>query len=691
MPNSRPFSPPQEGLTYKEYLKKVRDKIKSQCTNRPLKHFGADYACVKAIAQAAINVELFTIPLYMTAAYSVQGTHQINKGNDLYEGRQWPGSAPAVGKKLTVNEQVFNKVYSVFIEEMLHLQLASNMASKLGFTPDFTSGALQTPHHGWHCYGKKAKYIPHLLELKDWHGSDLKLKAVELLPMNEKQVELFLAIEEKASLALKNLTNKKIPRPDGIGKVYKYFEPAPFDWFTPSMDESDLPLFGSIGHLYLCYWSYLEIEYSDGSTLLEKLTTPVQVDKFNNVSKRPKAQYPGIAATIPSSSSPASLDDLKSDLMNNIDAITDQGEGGPVVSTIMDVWGDRPWAKSYRQITKGDIEEKFQPSKEALKKDYPGYNDKGVKTKISGSAQARSDAGDKDHHELFLEVKKLILENPSSYVTWDKWHKNSKNKWTPSMLGKDRESKYKLPSTNDIAGALNRLNDNKHYKIFSRSAVGAIKGITTQLNRCWSNPSVFFPGPAMTGSGDRVSICWAVTGKAPDLSKEIKSQKKGNELYHACQGMHWNDPKSSSSVKHCASELAYHTCRGSNECKTQGGCGFVQEVNGGGNCAHFAATGIKSATGDNHCAQLGGCAVPISASQLFPTKGDKKGGMQLYSFGPKPKFKAIKTGDETIQYKFGHSVYDMAWEAYCKANGLKKKDHPTPKPSDIRLALPPST
>jgi len=47
-----------------------------------------DIAAISAIAQAAIDVELFTIPLYMTSLYSIQGMHQItSQGNDFYKGR----------------------------------------------------------------------------------------------------------------------------------------------------------------------------------------------------------------------------------------------------------------------------------------------------------------------------------------------------------------------------------------------------------------------------------------------------------------------------------------------------------------------------------------------------------------------------------------------------------------------------
>ena len=55
---------------------------------RPASNKFTDIAALKAIAQAAIDVELFTIPLYMTSLYSIEGMHQINgAGNELYLGR----------------------------------------------------------------------------------------------------------------------------------------------------------------------------------------------------------------------------------------------------------------------------------------------------------------------------------------------------------------------------------------------------------------------------------------------------------------------------------------------------------------------------------------------------------------------------------------------------------------------------
>jgi hypothetical protein len=54
-----------------------------------------DIAAISAIAQAAIDVELFTIPLYMTSLYSIQGMHQItSQGNDFYKADCGPDPPP---------------------------------------------------------------------------------------------------------------------------------------------------------------------------------------------------------------------------------------------------------------------------------------------------------------------------------------------------------------------------------------------------------------------------------------------------------------------------------------------------------------------------------------------------------------------------------------------------------------------
>jgi len=136
----------------------------------------------------------------------------------------------------------------------------------------------------------------------------------------------------------------------------------------------------------------------------------------------------------------------------------------------------------------------------------------------------------------------------------------------------------------------------------------------------------------------------------------------------------------------------FHTCRGSNNCHAQGGCGFVQPVGGGGNCGSAVVTrggveggvgggcglppqNLYSAPSDNKCSGFGGCAVPISASQVLPNAGR----MQLYDFVPddsgKGGWMSVAFGDPMI-YQRGEKVHDVAYRAYQAVMAHRGKPAP---------------
>lgn len=54
----------QQKLAHAKYLERIKNENETKCTSRDLCFLDANFTCVQAIAQAAINVELFTIPLY---------------------------------------------------------------------------------------------------------------------------------------------------------------------------------------------------------------------------------------------------------------------------------------------------------------------------------------------------------------------------------------------------------------------------------------------------------------------------------------------------------------------------------------------------------------------------------------------------------------------------------------------------
>jgi len=663
--------------------------------NRDLQYLETDKAAVRAIAQAAINVELFTIPLYMVALYSIQGTHPINtKGIKYYQGRVWPGSATTANPD-TANKKAFNIVFSVFVQEMLHVQMAANLAKAIGVQPCFTSPLLQKKDHGWICYGDDKTVIPHIINLKDTQKyNNVKVK---LDSLNKVQIELLLAIEEDEKEARRNI----FP-----GKEKGYFPEVPFQDWTPDKTEVDLPMFGTIGWLYECYACYLRIEYSDGKTLWEKIYNPtvsLQRDMFNCTNSgrgHPAKEFPGFKPAIEQKDTSVAFDEA----IDMMSAITDQGEG----STISDKNAVRlaRWKKNPPSLQATEhVEEKYRPSKDALEQDYPAYTDTG-KPARSRDAKARYANSAVSHYERFQEVQKLLTNSVfCQVITWDTWHKNPQNSWTAQMLKtKDynpQTAPKNIPTPEEVAAALNRLKQNDsqgdNYKLVSQAAVGAIAGITTVLNDYWENRTQDFPYPSMVGSGDRVSICWAIFGKVPDLSLGIGTQDP-NKLYHACQGLDIEKPTDEGE----APVEVFHSCRGSNECKAQGGCGFAQLDDGGGSCSAMRVAqptipihkggeilcgGSKnySSPADNKCKTCGGCAVPISASQLFP----KGGKMIIYNFDDTGSTPA-PIGE--MPFQLGDNVYDKAWDAYCKVMQARGQT-PGPKPtaSDLRVAFPPST
>lgn len=652
-----------------------------------------DIAAISAIAQAAVDVELFTIPLYMTSLYSIQGMHQItSQGNDFYKGRLWPGPAPSANPQ-TANEKAFNIIFSVFIQEMLHLQLASNIATAIGVTPTYTGAPLQSADHGWICYGPHLTVIPYIIDLQD--TKDHKDVVVNLGPVSKDQLKLFLAIEEPEKVADKYIDPTKIG---------KYFPKAPFaDWKSGQ----PLPMFGTIGYMYQCYKDYLEIEYSDGSTLWEALYAAGQKkgaqqnDMFNNfvAHGHPMREFMGFESTV----ALTYPDIAKQQIVQMMNAITDQGEGATLKFRLLQ-------AQALHLLQA--VAPSYQSSQPALESDYPSFSDTGV-LEPSADAKARYENDKLDHYERFQLVNSMLSE----IVTWPQWLA-SHGPWkaedlqTPDYPG---PGPHDLPSTQQTADALNALAQAPgmaNYTLLTHASIGAIAGVTTVLDDYWNaeqqaKQTVLFPMPSMGGSGDRMAICWAVFGKAPDLAIGLPPPAK-DTLFHACQSLDFNGQ----GTNDCADVAIFHTCKGSNNCRAQGGCGFVQTFEGSGapsNCSTQVradtmlavrtfggcnpfAPGPYSAPSDNKCGSFGGCAVPISAYQLYP----KSGHMQLFDFVPDGdgwKSVAIPGDEGQLNFGTGLSVHAIAYKAYqavMKHRGKTVPDNPAP-PNTLRLAFPPST
>jgi hypothetical protein len=113
--------------------------------------------------QHAVDVEFWTIPLYLTALYSIKGLKALRKEN-------YPDAAKLI--------------QSVVIQEMLHLEIVCNICNALGHVPRF-----HPPHYD---DGKDIPFIHPPAELlpEPLHGYVCRPGA-----MNEETLKLFCAIE----------------------------------------------------------------------------------------------------------------------------------------------------------------------------------------------------------------------------------------------------------------------------------------------------------------------------------------------------------------------------------------------------------------------------------------------------------------------------------------------------------------
>lgn len=839
--------------------------------NRDLHNLDKDKKNLQKLLQMALEVELFTIPLYMSGMYSIEGYHQINTGNNFYQGRQWPGAAPKFRADITKdpNQDAFNKVFKVFIEEMLHLQIAANLCNAYGNESEvnakFTNNGIVNPDYSWSCYGDKKTVIPGIIDFTDLKADSIyKNTKVKLDSLNKEQIKLFLAIESTEHDLQNEIDDKN---------KYKYNHNIPFDFYLNN--EKDLKiylnrnnkeeiqlLFGSISGLYISIIMYLLIEYEDGRKLYKDAfqNDSIQRDHFNKFKNNDKiSEYPKLRTNLSyldvEEKTNLTKDNLEFEMiLRMIDGILDQGEGEPLYVLIYNIIkhikkqsGDnkKPSIKNLLSIKfdndnnnaiqkyylevndetiKTEIESiatwlkiklpqtlymavspENQSDDEALTINHPSYDDKGNRT-YSSSHAARGGANAKmDHHQIFAAVEKLL--KAGKVTTWDIVHSKSeaeKNKrhinkedlhkncpkdekgnylfWckdylitNPADYKENRENYPQLPTAEEIAAAMNEVTNNKEkYKtLLSQATTGTLKGLLNGMEEYWAKENGQFPGPAMGGSGDRMSICWALLGNTPDLNicpdqKQNKDPKTKIDFegdYHSCQGLfmpvksidelnqdnHW--------VKNgkfgCASPAVYHSCKGSNTCSSEGGCGFVQTHGGISSCGssnpqatpstkcgspkiegkcHTPPTkcgtpriegkhpkcgtpkiegmcgtpprtcgnpkikhdliDLYTVPGSHNCATQGGCAVPISALQMFPEKNNSSYLMmfELDNEVNSPSYK--KTKKQVIKYNVGDLVYDVAWEVYSLRlkNKFPKENMPEkPKTNVLRLIFPPST
>lgn len=146
------------------------------------------------------------------------------------------------------------------------------------------------------------------------------------------------------------------------------------------------------------------------------------------------------------------------------------------------------------------------------------------------------------------------------------------------------------------------------------------------INNSYTLPGDTLNTPGMNTVGTSLSNLWGKnllplwTVTAPAPTKPVL------EL-HVCQGLNScaghgvNGSGTMPGDGDCAT--INHTCQSSNDCRSQGGCGFPGQatVNGAQNVF---------TPGENSCKGLGGCASPISVWQVFSDKGGALDGKYVW-------------------------------------------------------------
>ena len=521
---------------------------------------------VHEMVQAAVSLEEFTIPLYMCSMYSLVGTHQITSNNKFYQGIWYPGNAITANPakwvydkpKYTLKDKIpkyeagpnpdpnrvlfrhsnnitFNLIYKIFIEEMLHLQMAANLAKILGVEPLFTNEKLiDEQTYAWTVFGKNddgeySTIIPYILDLED--TKSYSTRKVKLGPLDENQINLFLAIEQEEEAAMEEVGDLKgIKYFLSVTQIVQYYE-----------DNGKLPLFGSIGYMYKALWTFLhlpveaEVLGKSAKNLLDYIlltnNTPYPQRELFNLQKpgHPIAEYPGFDTTLHGDVSVY----VAKRIEGLINAITEQGEGSSAANSTI------PYKS--KEEEKPRVAPQAQVSKTALKRNYTSYDDEGKPLDVSPRVGVRGgmtyeiggitfDSTDQDHDEIFAFIRDTLMNQPD-FMTWDQWHGNTplkngqrlSNEWTADLIQaadyKNNEFKDKLPDPSEIAAAMKRLKhggtrENEtpspdqataNYKKLCQVSTGAIWGIIHVLDKYWSaedGAKTLFPFPAMGGTGD---------------------------------------------------------------------------------------------------------------------------------------------------------------------------------------------
>ncbi|MCA8994856.1 MAG: hypothetical protein KDA88_22955 [Planctomycetaceae bacterium] len=598
-----------------------------------------DKKMVRGLVQLGVGVELFTIPLYMTALYSIPGRKVYDDGSVF----PYMGPTENYPLKGEAAQKAYNLIYSVYIQEMLHMQLAMNILNIIGGKPDLSSPVPYPPNpaqpHWIPCLGN----LPGLL---DWDTNSPAWKSLspetqqaitelraktnsfrdtkaELGPLDSNQIDLFLAIElpdDYSASAVKYSVNNRKPGEGFHPENKDPFQPDQYVGMDFEYEGVKIPVdFGGIKNLYDIISAMLGFTYenSGGKTLfaycyeeaaLNALLPQSSGQPGGNQGKIVQINYFGGQINYDTYhmtlelTPGASVEQALAEVVNMVDGIISQGEGSSL-----------------------DGHNFVSP-------DYvPG--DGGNSPDVDALWDAYS------HFARFEYVQSMVEE----IETWPKWYEKNKEQgpWTWEDLVADPIAFQpgNLPASMqtlksqalDKATAYNGGFDpgtsdprlNKPLKELLNDVLNGTYGrFLNTLQQLWTGTlKSSFPYGAMQAISSRVSAVYAAGG----LPEFKVSNPPEPQEYHACQGLNLNIDSNGTVFESASiglsdcSTAVMHTCANTNSCSRQGGCGynaFPQDQP-----ENYKYNFIPGENGilpnKTSAVGTGGCGAPIPASQIL--------------------------------------------------------------------------
>ena len=226
-------------------------------SNESLPRKGWTAERVREHLQNAVYLEMWTVPLYLTAAYSLDVPINSSTNRPEFAAVPTKDGKPDFGSftQTDYNQFAFNNVLSVAIQEMLHVELAANLLNAVRSPEDSTpvtftgSGDSPTPPRSAPQYDAAPACL----------GDDPLPAGVELKlgPLDENQAKLFQWVE----------TDQPLP-------------PAPYDveeWHAT---------YNSIGHFYTSIMYGMKACWADLYPAAGRAQDPYQRDDWESGAKQ---------------------------------------------------------------------------------------------------------------------------------------------------------------------------------------------------------------------------------------------------------------------------------------------------------------------------------------------------------------------------------------------------------------------